>query len=361
MTDGELPACPVDDVTGGSEESDDDDVEASLKKELESMKAVPAEQRRFQKCNTKAKNLIFIRSTVADPVRVCRLMMEDIAEHRLQRARHAARILPVLATCKAHTPDITKMAAQCLPQFFSPGSEGVPTSYTVMFRARHNNTTTCGKTSVVRELTCVVRDINPHVTFSWTTFDLAVLVEVVCTVACLVVAPGFTRLRKYNLQELQQGPRTDTAHNTNVSSSGHVNDDTDCADSKQADFAGQNHASAGTDTASESVVNDTGDVSLDDTAERTVDITDSTDNKTESTDNKTDSTDNQNVNAPLSCSPNLCEDTNSDTAMVHPENTVLDSDGIPCDQDQQEKTHDVKEVEPTALNEKDTAIQSSND
>jgi len=204
---GDDSTNPTEEKTHDSSDSDnEDDLEAALKKEVADMKSVPSQLKRFQNCKTQAKNCVFIRSTVSDPVKVALSVMEDVASRRLSRARYAARVLPVVATCKAHTPDIVDLAKTVLQPVFSPSSSP-PRSYTVVFKARNNNTSSCGKTSVIPALRDVVRDINAEVEFSWSDFELAVVVEVVCKVCCVIVAPSYARLRKYNLQELAQGPK----------------------------------------------------------------------------------------------------------------------------------------------------------
>ncbi|XP_005089655.1 THUMP domain-containing protein 1 [Aplysia californica] len=209
MADSSRPDV-VADVENTSDDDSEEDVEKALRKEVEEIKTVPAEERRFQNCMTKAKNCVFIRSTVEDPVKVAQSIMEDIAEKRVLRARYAARILPVVGTCKAHTADIERLADKCLSAVFSRDSASTPASYTIVFKTRNNNTSTCGKASVIPALTRLVTDMNPDVKFSWSEYEVAIVVEIVCTVCCLAVAPGFLRLRKYNLQELQQGPRPHT-------------------------------------------------------------------------------------------------------------------------------------------------------
>lgn len=179
-----------------------------MKKEIDGIKNKTPAHRRFQNVHTKAKNCVFIRTTLDNPVKLVVNIMEDIGQRRLMKARYAARVLPILGTCKAHTSDIEKLAADVLPKVFSQENPDLPSSYTIIFKARNNNGSTCGKTSVIPALSKVVSSINPAVRFSWSDFEVAVLVEVVCTVCCLGVAPGYVRLRKYNLQELQQGSRT---------------------------------------------------------------------------------------------------------------------------------------------------------
>ena len=150
---------------------------------------------------------MFIRTTVEDPVKVVTTVMEDIASRKLKRARYAARMLPIIGTCKAQTAAIAELAKDTLASYFSQANPDVPSCFTIMFKARNNNGTTCGKESVIPAVKHEILTINPDMKFAWSDYDVAILVEVVCTTCCLSLAPGYDRLRKFNFQELAQGPR----------------------------------------------------------------------------------------------------------------------------------------------------------
>ncbi|KAH9504018.1 THUMP domain-containing protein 1 [Bulinus truncatus] len=197
-------------LNNSGEEDDediDDDIEKALTKEVEEIKSTDLKPKRFQNVKTRAKNCIFIQSTVEDPVLVTLKVMEDIAANGLRKARFAARILPVIGTCKANVEDVVKLARTVLGPVFSANNITLPLSYTVLFKIRNNNKSEFGKNQVISAIQKTISEINPQVKFSWSDYQLAVLVEVVCTVCCLGVAPDYVRLRKYNLQELQQGPK----------------------------------------------------------------------------------------------------------------------------------------------------------
>ncbi|XP_059166107.1 THUMP domain-containing protein 1-like [Physella acuta] len=187
-----------------NDEDDDDDLEKALKKEVAGLKTETPVQKRFQNVLSNAKNCVFISTTVEDPIKLVTVIMEDIAQHGLKKARYAARILPIVGTCKAHTDDIETTALTVLHPIFC---DYPPTSYTVLFKSRNNNGNTCPKTQVIPAVTRAVEKVNSRLTFSWNDYQVAILVEVVCTVCCIGVAPDYIRLRKYNLQELQQGPK----------------------------------------------------------------------------------------------------------------------------------------------------------
>ena len=221
------------DVSAQESESEDDceDIEQALKKEVDSLKNIAPREKRFQNVATKAKNLVFIRTTLDDTVKVVTTVMEDIALRKLKRARYAARMLPIVGTCKAQTAAIAELAKSTLSFYFSQENPSRPASFTVMFKARNNNGTTCGKESVIPAIKHEILKINPDMKFSWSEFDVAVLVEIVCTTCCLGLAPGYDRLRKFNFQELAQGPRTKNVEKSN-----------DIVDAVKLTYQGENKA-----------------------------------------------------------------------------------------------------------------------
>lgn len=196
---------------GSESEDDGEDIEKALKKEVDGLKNITPIEKRFQNVATKAKNIVFIRTTLQDTVKVVTTVMEDIATRKLSRARYAARMLPIVGTCKAQTAAIAELAKTTLSTYFLENNPKVPTSFTIMFKARNNNGTTCGKESVIPAVKNEILNINPRLNFSWSDYEVAVIVEIVCNTCCLSLAPGYIRLRKYNFQELSNGPRAELA------------------------------------------------------------------------------------------------------------------------------------------------------
>lgn len=175
------------------------------------MTSVASIEKRFQNVLCKAQNCIFIRTNLDNPSEFVRFFMDDIAHKKLRRARYASRILPIIGTCKATSSAIEKLATEVLPSVFSTPEFSTAQNYTIIFKARNNNLSCCGRESVVSALIKVVKDINSGIEFKWHDFHVAILVEVVQTVCCLGVASDYIKLRKYNLQELAKGPLTDKA------------------------------------------------------------------------------------------------------------------------------------------------------
>ena len=47
------------------------------------------------------QNVLFIRTTVEDPVALVTDILKDIAETNVQKSRHLIRLIPIQKTCKA--------------------------------------------------------------------------------------------------------------------------------------------------------------------------------------------------------------------------------------------------------------------
>ncbi|CAL1527286.1 unnamed protein product [Lymnaea stagnalis] len=203
-------------VDESKEDSDCDDLEKALKQEVDGLKDTVSKPKRFQNVMANAKNCVFIRTTLEDPVKLVTTVMDDIAKKRINKARYAARILPILETCKAHAEDIQKCVKKVLSPIFSTENPKVFSTYTILYKARNNNGTTCNKTDVISSITKLLNEINPDIKFSWTNYQAAVLVEIVRTVCCVGFAPDYVRYRKYNLQQLQQGEKFDSSKGDSV-------------------------------------------------------------------------------------------------------------------------------------------------
>ena len=170
---------------------------------MEGLKAAAAAgERRFQNSQTGAKNCIFIKTTLEDPVGLAHSIFTDLLETKVQKSRHALRLLPVVGTCKANLKDITELAKVALEPFFTEKQFEV--TYTVNFKARNNSG--IGREMTVSTLRDTISDTFSSVLLHYTPVNpqLTIMVEVMCGVACLAVARDFAHFRKYNLVEVVQ-------------------------------------------------------------------------------------------------------------------------------------------------------------
>ncbi|KAL8596488.1 hypothetical protein ACOMHN_044026 [Nucella lapillus] len=184
-----------------SGDSDGDDIEAAIAKEVQELKETSAKgERRFQNCQSGAKNCIFIKTTLEDPVGLALAIFTDLRQTKQQKSRHALRLLPVVGTCKANVKEINDLAKEVLQPFFTDTKFEV--TFTITFKARNNNGV--GRDVIISTLRKTIVDEFPLVLLKFTHDkpEITVLVEVMCGVACIAVAREFASFRKYNLVEV---------------------------------------------------------------------------------------------------------------------------------------------------------------
>ena len=58
-------------------------------------------ERRFQVIESGIQNVLFVRTTVKEPVELVVKILKDITETKTQKCRHLIRLIPIQRTCKA--------------------------------------------------------------------------------------------------------------------------------------------------------------------------------------------------------------------------------------------------------------------
>lgn len=90
-------------VTAG----DDDDIESQLKSEIEKTnKESKQRSTLFQSVDTGVQNLIFIKTSVEDPLGLGTSIMRDLAETKVKKTKVTLRMLPIETVCKAKIEDM---------------------------------------------------------------------------------------------------------------------------------------------------------------------------------------------------------------------------------------------------------------
>lgn len=182
-----------------SEEEEEEDIEKAMKKEVDEIKESKHELRRFQNTNTKAKNLIFIRTTIPDPSQLAHSILSDLWETKVQKSRFAIRLLPIAGTCRAEEGEVKKLGKELFtPIFQTPFGEGY--NFSIIVKIRNNNG--LGRDSVIPALAGIIKDLNPLHRVNHDKPDFVVLVEVAQSVCCLGIVKDFFKFKKYNLQEV---------------------------------------------------------------------------------------------------------------------------------------------------------------
>jgi tRNA acetyltransferase TAN1 len=187
------------DNDSGKNDSDDEDIQKSLEREIKTFKQQPARQRRFQIVESSVSNCLFIRTTVEDPCELIHKIMSDIEETGVRKSRYIQRMLPVSVTCKAHPKDIVKAAEPLIEQYFGE-SESSEKSYYITTRVRSN--TSADLKQVLPDIVSLMQSKYSKHKVDYKTPELVISVEVLCKVACITILKDFHRLRKYNIQEV---------------------------------------------------------------------------------------------------------------------------------------------------------------
>lgn len=190
----------TDAVSSSDEGSEEEDIEKAIASEVQSLKAVAQTERRFQNCQTGARNCIFIKTTVPDPTALAHGIFSDLLRTKKQKSRYALRLLPVVGTCKGNLKSITTLAEEVLGPFFKDTKFEI--TYMIMFKARNNNGV--GRESTISALRQTVTETFPDVLTRYCPVnpELTILIEVMCGVGCIAVVKDFMKFRKYNLVEV---------------------------------------------------------------------------------------------------------------------------------------------------------------
>ncbi|XP_078609956.1 THUMP domain-containing protein 1-like [Branchiostoma floridae x Branchiostoma japonicum] len=186
-------------------ESEDQDVEAALAKEVAQMKEKSGkDKRRFQAMDSGANNVVFIQSQLESPDKLVHHILDDINASKKFKTRNVLRMIPVMSACKAYLENVKKSAEEMFPKFFS--GEDNP-SYAIVFKTR--NSGTMKRDEVIKALAGVVSEVNPACKVNLNSPDLAIVIEVIRTVCCMSVLKDYFLLKKYNIHSIVEGTKDD--------------------------------------------------------------------------------------------------------------------------------------------------------
>lgn len=188
----------ADALYGSLEESTAGDVETDLKRELEVLKAgtLCPDTKRFQVVESGAKNVVFIRTTLENPVELAEKIMADVQRTKQQQSRFLIRLVPIEVTCKAYIKDIEKAIEPLLEKYF----KNQPRTFSIVFNHRNNGN--ISRDEVIKVLADKVATTRSDHKVNLTQAELSIIVEVIRGVALLAVVPDFLKYKKYNLHAL---------------------------------------------------------------------------------------------------------------------------------------------------------------
>ncbi|CAL7936343.1 unnamed protein product [Xylocopa violacea] len=192
-----------------SENDEEDDISTALNKELHELKteySKPVNARRFQVVDTGVKNVVFIRSTLTNPLELVTKIITELNETKQQRTRFLLRLLPIEVVCKANMTDIKAKANVMLEKYFAQE----PKTFSIVFN-RHSNSN-IHRDEVIEDLAEIISKKNPGNKADLKNPEFAVIVEMIRGVCLMSVAPNYYKFRKYNLLEIcnTKEPKNDT-------------------------------------------------------------------------------------------------------------------------------------------------------
>lgn len=197
----------------------DEDISTALGREINELKAeceVPLSSRRFQVVDTGVKNMIFISSTLPDPLELVTKIVTELDTTKKQCTRFLLRLLPIEITCKAYMNDIKAKASALFEKYFSQE----PKTFSIVFNRRNNNN--IKRNEIIEDLAEIILRKNPGNKADLKNPEIAVIVEVIRGLCLLSIAPNYYRFKKYNLLEICNGTKR-----KDISNKSKVNDEKD--------------------------------------------------------------------------------------------------------------------------------------
>jgi len=180
------------------EDEEEDDISKELQNEIDSIKASnKKKQNRFQHVDTETSNLVFIKTTIADPVELGSYIMNQIASTKKSVSRFLLRFVPVEVVCKANIEDIKTAAGKLFDKHFL---NCTPKTYSIVINKRYNNI--IQRDDIINELASLVNFKNIQHKVDLKNAEYSVIVEILKGICCLSVLPNYLKWKKYNISEL---------------------------------------------------------------------------------------------------------------------------------------------------------------
>ena len=228
-------APSMDDNKEKDDESDFDDIDLALAKEVETLqKSVKSKNKdmfRFHKATTKCNHSIFIQSVGFEP---SLFMYELVKKLSVVGSNDVAtpfilRMHPIDKACKAHLKDITTLAETYISNALNTlwdivdDKDNLKKEFGIIFRHRFNDTVK--RDDVYDIINSVMQDASCEWHFNCRTNKFVLIIEVLRNVCCMGVAYDYLRYKKLNIKELQLSVNLDSA-DTNFKGNEQVIDDT---------------------------------------------------------------------------------------------------------------------------------------
>lgn len=180
-----------------AEESDRDDVEASIEKELSDLKAPKKKTDRIVPIELNTDCFFFVKlHRPIKPVELLEYIFADLAVAENKRSRYLQRLVPATRLCIAQLERIQECLKEVLPD--SPLSEeAAPTTYAIELRRRNHDLLQrediykSVAESIPRKHTVDLKNSNVHI-----------MLEVTKNICGISIVKDFRKYRKFNVQEM---------------------------------------------------------------------------------------------------------------------------------------------------------------
>ncbi|RDW86320.1 THUMP domain-containing protein [Aspergillus mulundensis] len=187
---------------GGEEaesDSDDDDIEAQIRKEIEGLKPSTSKKSPlFKVVKFELPCIIFVRfDQSVDPEKlVHKICLDAHANPEQKRSRYIQRLTPARSIRKTLSVDLAEFAKEILKPEFHSG--GPPKKYAIRPSVRGNKK--FDRDTIIKTVADVVGPEHP---VDLKNYDLVILVDVVQNVISMSVAESdYDMLKRFNLAEL---------------------------------------------------------------------------------------------------------------------------------------------------------------
>lgn len=177
-----------------TEDCKDTDIADDLRKEL--LELTSNKKNRFQVVESGAKNLIFINTTLEDPVQLAEKIVSDIAETKNKQTRILLRLVPIEITCKAYVKDIENAFKRIATKYFTENSK----TFSVVYNHRNNNN--LKRDDVIKVIADAVFQTRSDHKVNLKDAEISVVIEVIKGIALIGIVPNFIKYKKYNLHAI---------------------------------------------------------------------------------------------------------------------------------------------------------------
>ncbi|XP_071570524.1 THUMP domain-containing protein 1 homolog [Temnothorax nylanderi] len=178
---------------------EDEDISTALEKEINELRTeseMPLPSRKFQVVDTGVKNMIFIASTLPNPLELVTKIVSKLDTTKEQCTRYLLRLLPIEVVCKAYMDNIKAKASELFEKYFAQE----PKTFSIVFNRRSNNS--IKRDEIIEDLAEIILRKNPGNKADLKNPDIAVIVEAIRGICLLSIAPNYYKFKKYNLLEI---------------------------------------------------------------------------------------------------------------------------------------------------------------